>query len=206
MSFLPAPFNGLSLQANYTYMKISASDPDPMRANDAFLAQNRGVSPKTANFIIGYRQGPVNITATNNWVSESVFGGFVNTGFVQGSGDNRLVLVRGEKFTTDLEEMWCSSLLFNRRISAKKWPPPRSRKISRSTFQPREDYARGGYLPGCTGISSFRGATTSSASPTSPSVSAAPSDHLFWGCRPRPSFEGVGPAFSGQPTLECSYT
>src|SRR6478609_1833014 len=135
LSFLPKPFNGLSIQANFTYMDISASDPDPLRANDAFLAQNRGVSPRTANVIIGYRQGPVNVTMTNNWVDESVFGGFVNTGFVQGTGDNRLVLVRGEKLTSDLKVEYS----FNRRISAYF--------LIRNIFNsPRKDYARG-YLP-----------------------------------------------------------
>jgi len=135
LSFLPKPFNGLSLQANFTYMDISASDPDPARANDAFLAQNRGVSPRTGNLIIGYRYGPVNVTMTNNWVDESVFGGFVNTGFVQGTGDNRLVLVRGEKLTSDLKVEYS----FNRRISAYF--------LIRNLFNsPRKDYARG-YLP-----------------------------------------------------------
>jgi len=135
LAFLPKPFNGLSLQANFTYMDISASDPDPMRANDAFLAQNRGVSPRTANLIIGYRYGPVNVTMTNNWVDESVFGGFVNTGFVQGTGDNRLVLVRGEKLTSDVKFEYS----FNRRISAYF--------LIRNIFNsPRKDYARG-YLP-----------------------------------------------------------
>ena len=135
LAFLPKPFNGLSIQANATYMDISASDADPLRANDAFLAQNRGVSPKTANFILGYRQGPVNVTATTNWVSESVFGGFVNTGFVQGTGDNRLVLVRGEKTTTDIKVEYS----FSRKVSAYL--------LVRNVFNsPRKDYARG-YLP-----------------------------------------------------------
>ncbi len=135
LAFLPKPFNGLSVQANATYMDINASDSDPLRENDAFLAQNRGVSPKTANFILGYRQGPVNVTATTNWVSESVFGGFVNTGFVQGTGDNRLVLVRGQKATTDIKVEYS----FNRKISAYI--------LVRNVFNsPRKDYARG-YLP-----------------------------------------------------------
>jgi TonB-dependent receptor len=135
LAFLPKPFNGLSVQANATYMDISAKDADAMRANDAFLAQNRGVSPKTANFILGYRQGRVNVTATTNWVSESVFGGFVNTGFVQGTGDNRLVLVRGEKLTTDLKVEYS----FNKKLSAYI--------LIRNLFNsPRKDYARG-YLP-----------------------------------------------------------
>lgn len=135
LSYLPSPFNGLSVQTNFTYMDISASDSDALRANDAFLAQNRGVSPRTANFILGYRRGKVNVTATTNWVDESVFGGFVNTGFVQGTGNNRLVLVRGEKTTTDVKFEYS----FNRRFSAYF--------LVRNIFNsPRKDYARG-YLP-----------------------------------------------------------
>lgn len=135
LAFLPKPFNGLSVQANATYMDIDASDADPLLANDAFLAQNRGVSPKTANFVLGYRQGRVNVTSTTNWVSESVFGGFVNTGFVQGTGDNRLVLVRGQKATTDIKVEYA----FNKKISAYL--------LVRNVFNSaREDYARG-YLP-----------------------------------------------------------
>ncbi len=41
-------------------------------------------------------------------------GGFVNTGFVQGTGDNRLVLVRGQKTTTDIKAEYS----FNKKISA----------------------------------------------------------------------------------------
>ncbi|HWA27774.1 MAG TPA: TonB-dependent receptor [Lacunisphaera sp.] len=135
LAFLPKPFNGLSVQANATYMDIDASDSDPLRANDALLAQNRGVSPKTANFVLGYRQGRVNVTSTTNWVSESVFGGFVNTGFVQGTGDNRLVLVRGQKATTDIKVEYA----FSKQVSAYL--------LVRNVFNsPRKDYARG-YLP-----------------------------------------------------------
>lgn len=135
LAFLPKPFNGLSVQTNFTYMDIGASDADPLRANDAYLAQNRGVSPRTFNFILGYRYRAVNFTSTTNWVDESVFGGFVNTGFVQGSGDNRLVLVRGEKWTTD----WKIEYSFNKQLSAYF--------LVRNVFNsPRLDYARG-YLP-----------------------------------------------------------
>ena len=141
LTFLPKPFSGLNVQANFTLMDISASSPDPLLANDAELAQNRGVSPKTANLIIGYRQGPVNITMTNNWVSESVFGGFVGTSAVLGALptvagiDNRLVLVRGEKLTSDIKIEY----FFNKKVSAYF--------LVRNIFNsPRKDYARG-YLP-----------------------------------------------------------
>jgi hypothetical protein len=76
---------------------------------------------------------------TNNWVSESVFGGFVGTSAVIGSFnstiDNRLVLVRGEKLTSDIKVEY----FFNKKIS--------TYLLVRNVFNsPRKDYARG-YLP-----------------------------------------------------------
>lgn len=105
LTFLPKPFDGLSVQANFTYLHVSASDLDLK------YSQLRAVSPKTANFILGYRYRDFSLTSTTNWVSESIFGGFVSTAFVTGTKgnpatgapDTRLVSYRDEKATTDVK-------------------------------------------------------------------------------------------------------
>src|SRR5204862_1063482 len=109
LTFLPSPFNGLSLQANFTVLDIDSSDPDPYRALDTLYSQLRAVSPKTANVIIGYRYRDFTTTFTANWVSESLYGGFVNTNYFVGrantanpAGDTRLTLNKDEKLTMDV--------------------------------------------------------------------------------------------------------
>ena len=109
LSFLPKPFDGLNIQANYTYTNVAVSDPDPMRAIDLEYSQLRAVSPQTANFILGYRYRAFSLTTTTNWVSESLFGGFVAGSFITGTKgtatlpDTRLANYRDEKLTTDIK-------------------------------------------------------------------------------------------------------
>ncbi|HEX2854727.1 MAG TPA: TonB-dependent receptor [Opitutaceae bacterium] len=109
LSFLPKPFDGLNVQANFTYVDVSVSDPDPSRALDLEYSQLRAVSPQTANFILGYRYRDFSVTTTTNWVSESLFGGFVAGTFVTGTRgtatlpDTRLANYRDEKLTTDVK-------------------------------------------------------------------------------------------------------
>ena len=110
LTFLPAPFNGLNVQANFTYLDIKATDADPYRALDTLYSQLRAVSPKTANFILGYRYRDFSTTITTNWVSESLYGGFVNTNYFTGTAntanpaaDTRLTLNKDEKLTTDVK-------------------------------------------------------------------------------------------------------
>lgn len=141
MTFLPKPFDGLNVQANYSVVDISASDSDPLRAIDTEYSQSRAVSPRTANFILGYRYGSFNTTITTNWVSESLFGGFVNTSFLSGAAnanpalDTRLALYRDEKATTDVKVEYS----FSKRFSAYF--------LVRNIFNSaRKDYAQG-YLP-----------------------------------------------------------
>jgi hypothetical protein len=105
LTFLPKPFNGLSVQANFTYLDVDTDDLD------LEIAQLRAVSPKTANFILGYRYRNWSVTSTTNWVSESIFGGFVASTFVTGTRgnpttglpDTRLLNYRDEKTTTDIK-------------------------------------------------------------------------------------------------------
>ncbi len=105
LTFLPKPFDGLSIQANFTALAVNTNDLD-LR-----YSQLRAVSPKTANFILNYRYRAFSVTATTNWVSESIFGGFVATAFVTGTKgnaltgapDTRLVSYRDEKATTDVK-------------------------------------------------------------------------------------------------------
>jgi len=110
LTFLPAPFNGLSIQANFTSLDIDTKDSDPYRALDTLYSQLRAVTPKTANFILGYRYRDFNTTITTNWVSESLYGGFVNTNYFTGTantanpaGDTRLTFNKDEKFTMDVK-------------------------------------------------------------------------------------------------------
>jgi iron complex outermembrane recepter protein len=110
LTYLPKPFNGLSIQANYTWLDVKAKDSNPTRQIDLEYSQLRAVSPQTANVIIGYRWRDVTVTATTNWVSESLFGGFVATSFFTGTAntadptrDTRLALYRDEKTTTDIK-------------------------------------------------------------------------------------------------------
>ena len=142
LSFLPKPLDGINLQANFTYTDISASSPDPIRENDALLAQSRSVSPKTINVILGYRIGKWSATVTNNWVSASEFGGFVATSALVGTANNtdptkdtRFALFRDEKNTTDVKIEYA----FNKKFSMYF--------LVRNVFNsPRRDYMRG-YLP-----------------------------------------------------------
>ncbi len=105
LTFLPKPFDGLNVQANYTLLNISSSDYDTK------LSQLRAVSPQTANFILGYRYRKFSVTSTTNWVSESLFGGFVATSFFTGTKgnpatglpDTRLLNYRDQKATTDVK-------------------------------------------------------------------------------------------------------
>jgi TonB-dependent receptor len=108
--YLPKPFDGLSVQANYTYVDVKAKDDNPYRALDLEYSQLRAVSPQTANLIIGYRFRDFTLTSTTNWVSESLFGGFVATTFFTGTAntanpalDTRLAIYRDEKATTDIK-------------------------------------------------------------------------------------------------------
>src|SRR6185295_16765966 len=78
-------------------------------AIDLEYSQLRAVSPQTANFILGYRFRDVSITTMTNWVSDSLFGGFVAGSFVTGTKgtatlpDTRLANYRNEKITTDIK-------------------------------------------------------------------------------------------------------
>jgi TonB-dependent receptor len=109
MSFLPKPLNGLNIQANFTYLDVSAKDTNPQRQIDLEYSQLRAVSPKTANFILGYRFRDFSFTSTTNWVSESLFGGFVASSFFTGTAgtatapETRLARYRDEKLTTDMK-------------------------------------------------------------------------------------------------------
>ncbi len=142
LTFLPAPFNGLSFQANFTTLDVDATDPDPYRALDTLYSQLRAVSPKTVNVVLGYRYGAFNTTVTGNWVSESLYGGFVNTNYFTGTAntanpaaDTRLTFNKDEKLTIDWKVEWafskhCSAYFLVRNI----------------TNSPRKEFMQG-YLP-----------------------------------------------------------
>lgn len=142
LTFLPKPFDGFNVQANFTYVDISATDPDPLRRLDTEYSQLRAVSPKTANFILGYRYRKFSTTLTANWVDESLYGGFVGTAFVTGTAnptnqdlDTRMTLNKDEKLTLD----WKFEYAFDSRFSAYFL-------VRNITNSPRKEFLRG-YLP-----------------------------------------------------------
>ncbi|MBL9214746.1 MAG: TonB-dependent receptor [Opitutaceae bacterium] len=142
VTVLPSQFGSLNVQANFTYVDIEAKDPDPFRELDTLYSQLRAVSPKTFNLILGHRYGKFSTTITNNWVDESLYGGFVATNYFIGSAntanpalDTRLTLNKGEKFTTDVKFEYS----FDKRFSAYF--------LVRNVFNSaRNEFARG-YLP-----------------------------------------------------------
>lgn len=143
LTFLPKPFDTVNIQANYTQLSVSTSDPNAMKALDTKYSQLRAVSPRTANFILGYRYRKLAFTSTTNWVSDSLFGGFVATSFfvgtaanpVTGAPDTRLATYRNEKLTTDMKLEYTFSRKFAMYV------------LVRNVFNSqRIDYFRG-YLP-----------------------------------------------------------
>lgn len=92
-TFLPKPFNGLNIQANYTYTDISSSDWDTEHS------LKRGISPQTFNLIIGYRYGKFNTTITNNWVDESLYSGYVGTTW----SSNGFYYMKDDRWQTDVK-------------------------------------------------------------------------------------------------------
>lgn len=150
LTMLPGWLNGFSVQANYSILDVDASDANRFRALDTLYSQLRAVAPKTANLIVGYRYKKFNATVTNNWVSESLYGGFVNTNYFTGSSataaqmalnppdlsrDTRLTLNKDEKLTTDLKVEYS----INKHVSAYV--------VVRNIFNsPRKEFLRG-YLP-----------------------------------------------------------
>jgi len=129
LTFLPKPFDGLSVQANYSYVDISSDDLDTE------YSAKRAVSPQTINVILGYRLGRFNATITNNWVDENLYGGFVNTSYFAGTGDNRLLRMKDEKWTTDAKVEYS----INKYVSAYA--------VVRNIFNSgREEYFQG-YIP-----------------------------------------------------------
>lgn len=108
LSFLPKPFNGFDIQANYSYTDVSSSDLATQ------YSARSAVSPQTFNLIVGYRVGKWKFAVTNNWVDESQYGGFVNTPSVVGSGDNRMVRWKDDRWQTDVKVEYS----FNKYLSA----------------------------------------------------------------------------------------
>lgn len=142
LTFLPKPFDGFNIQANFTYVDVKANDSDPLRELDTYYSQMRAVSPKTANLVLGYRYGKFTVTSTTNWVDESLYGGFVSTSYFTGTAnttnqalDTRLTLNKDEKFTTDLKVEYA----INKYVSAYFL-------VRNITNSAREEFLRG-YLP-----------------------------------------------------------
>ncbi len=103
LSFLPAPFDKLSVQTNFT---MSDADGDD---NDVLWAQQRGAASKTFNFVLGYRVGKWSITSSTNWTGDTVASGLVNSEWILGTRNNnpaldtRMVSLKSDVVRTDLK-------------------------------------------------------------------------------------------------------
>ena len=142
LPFFPQALGTLNVQANFTYVDISAKDADPLRQLDTQYSQLRAVSPKTFNLVIGHRYNKVSTTITTNWVDESLYGGFVGTAYVTGSAnptnqalDTRLTLNKNAKTTTDVKVDYA----FNQRFAVYFL-------VRNITNSARKEFLRG-YLP-----------------------------------------------------------
>ena len=134
-SFLPAPFNGFNVQANFTLTDVDSSDIDTL------YSQLRAVSPKTANFILGYRYRAFSSTATVNWVDESLYGGFVSTNYFVGTAGTSTL--PDTRFSVNKDELTTVSLKLeyslNRHVSLYFL-------VRNLTNNPRKEFIKG-YLP-----------------------------------------------------------
>jgi TonB-dependent receptor len=69
LTFLPKPFNTIHVQTNYTRVWVSGE------TFQVKLAQLQAATTESANFIVGWRRGPINILTAVNYTGE------VETGF-----------------------------------------------------------------------------------------------------------------------------
>ena len=71
--FLPAPFNGLGVQANYTYVYSKAPSPSATDTSGRPLqVPLEGLSKNSYNLILMYEKGPVSARVAYNWRSQWV--------------------------------------------------------------------------------------------------------------------------------------
>ncbi len=142
LAFIPKALGSFNVQTNFTYVDIDAKDDDPLKQLDTQYSQLRAVSPKTFNFILGYRYNKFSSTFTANWVDESLYGGFVGTAFLTGTAnpanqalDTRMTLNKDEKTTFDIKFEYA----FDKRFSAYFL-------VRNITNTARKEFLRG-YLP-----------------------------------------------------------
>ncbi|MFT3868393.1 MAG: TonB-dependent receptor [Nibricoccus sp.] len=78
LSFLPAPFNGLNLQVNWSKMDVDAdADVDPVTGlpnggTSTQYAQETAANLQTFNFAIGYRQKKFSTQVSANWTDDKL--------------------------------------------------------------------------------------------------------------------------------------
>jgi TonB-dependent receptor len=103
LTFLPAPFDKLNVQTNFTLTDADGDD------NDVLWAQQRGAAAKTFNFVVGYRIGKWSITSATNWTGDTVASGLVNSEWILGTRnanpdlDTRMVSFKSDAVRTDLK-------------------------------------------------------------------------------------------------------
>jgi TonB-dependent receptor len=122
-AFLPSPFNGLNLQANFTTLDYDGDD----LATET--AQGRNAITKSANFILGYRIRGFSFTSSTNWTDD------VQWDPVQGTGTAQNLRYKGDYTTTN----WKFEYSIDRRYSVYF-------NINNVFSAARDDYIRG-YAP-----------------------------------------------------------
>lgn len=71
--FLPSPFDGLGVQANYTYVYSKAPSPDAYdTSGNPLLVPLEGLSKNSYNLILMYEKGPISARVAYNWRSQWV--------------------------------------------------------------------------------------------------------------------------------------
>lgn len=71
--FLPEPFDGLGIQANYTYVYSKAPSPDAMDTDgNPLQVPLEGLSKNSYNLVAMYEKGPISARVAYNWRSQWV--------------------------------------------------------------------------------------------------------------------------------------
>lgn len=98
--FLPAPFDGLGVNVNYTYVYSKAPSPDAFdEAGNPLLVPLEGLSKNSCNVILMYQKGPVSARLAYNWRSKWL----VTT---QGNGTDNLPVYRKALGQVDASVSW----------------------------------------------------------------------------------------------------
>lgn len=117
-TFLPKPFNGLSLQTNLTKISVGGDTPD------LEIAQREKATLEAFNFVVSYRWGKFSAISTNSYTGD-IFWEFNTT------NATNLLRYKAAEWKSDLRLEWA----FSRRFAVYL-------QIRNLFGEPREDYIR----------------------------------------------------------------